>query len=231
MKVFITGANRGIGLEFCQQLVQQSDVTRVVATTRDPDGAGSAELRKLAASHDGKLKVIPVDLADDGSVQQLSVHIKNEGSLDWVINNAGVYMSPGDSFQSFDFQTFRASFEINTLGPFKVLQAIAPHLKKGSRIANISTLMGSLTDNTSGGSYAYRSSKAALNMLNKSFAVDHPEYISIVMHPGWVQTDMGGPNALITTRASVSGMIRVISGLTSAHSGQFLDYEGHVLPW
>lgn len=231
MKVFVTGANRGIGLEFCQQLLHQSDVTRIVATTRDPDGEGSAALRKLAANHDGRLKLVPLDVSLDGSVKQLPSHLKSEGPFDWVINNAGVYLNPGDSFRSFDFQAFRDSFEINTLGPYKVLQAIAPLLKTGSRIANISTLMGSLTDNTSGGSYAYRSSKAALNMLNKSFSLDHSEYISIVLHPGWVQTDMGGPNALITTRASVSGMIRVISGLTPTHSGQFLDYEGHTLPW
>jgi NAD(P)-dependent dehydrogenase (short-subunit alcohol dehydrogenase family) len=230
MKIFITGANRGIGLEFCNQLLHREDVTRIVATARHADGPGSTALNKLAASHDGRLKIVPLDLSGDGA-QHLPTHLSSEGPFDWVINNAGVYLQAGDTFRTFDFTAFRQSFEINTLGPFKVIQALSPFLKKGTRIVNISSMMGSVGDNTSGGSYAYRSSKAALNMVNKSFAVDQPEFVSIVLHPGWVQTDMGGPNALITTQESVHGMIQVIAQLTPAQSGQFFDYEGKALPW
>ncbi len=231
MNVFITGANRGIGLEFCRQLLAQSPSVQIVAAVRQP--AQASALSKLSESNDNRIHIVELDVANDAQVASLSSQVGKTGvpSFDWIINNAGVGIPAGSSFKEFDFDVFRKSFEINSIGPFKVLKALASHIKPGCKILQISSLMGSVDDNRSGGAYAYRASKSALNMINRSFAIDNKDLISVVLHPGWVQTDMGGPNAEITTEESVRGMIAVAEKLTAQDSGGFRDHTGKVIPW
>ncbi|NBX17931.1 MAG: SDR family oxidoreductase [Proteobacteria bacterium] len=240
MKILVTGANRGIGLEFCRQLLaQEFGLQSLVATVRDPSKA--TELQTLASSSQNRLHIVALDLATDDNARTnaagLIDRIKASGlsagplSFDGIINNAGIYLDEGDSISSFDFDVFRKSFEINTLGAFKVLKALDSTLARGARILQITSLMGSLSDNRSGGSYAYRSSKAALNMMNLCYAQERKDVTSVVIHPGWVQTDMGGRNAQLAPEESVAQMLRVFRNLKPSHSGRFFNYDGSELPW
>ena len=237
MKVLVTGANRGIGLEFCRQLLSPSfAVKELVACVRYP--VRSTELMALAEQSHRRLQTVALDLAvdtdPDCSAAGLAVRIAEVASdhpFEVLINNAGVYLDEGKGCASFRFDAFRQSFEVNTLGPFKVLKEIGRMLAPGARIINVTSLMGSIGDNSSGGSYAYRSSKAALNMMNRCFAHERKDLISVVVHPGWVQTDMGGAEAPIKPEASVAGMLQLLRQLKPADSGQFFNYDGAKLPW
>ena len=238
MKVLITGASRGIGAEFCRQLCTEKwSVGEIIAFARNPLASNS--LRELQTASQGRLKVVALDLDDDQNKETNAAGLLDRirkvtslESLDLVINSAGIFGREGAGFAEFDFEVFRRSFEVNTLGPFKVLQAIAPMLQKSqAKVVQITSLMGSIADNQSGGSYAYRASKAALNMMNKSFSIDVPHLISVVLHPGWVQTDMGGPNAQITPQFAVQSMLEVIKSLQPKSSGRYLNFDGSELPW
>lgn len=229
MRVLITGANRGIGLEFVRQFAGRGDV--VYATARNPDGASA--LNALAQAHPA-LRVLTLDQSDPASVAALAETLA-DAQLDVLVNNAGVFPQSG-GLEALDWDMMRQGFEINTLGPLQVSIALLGCLRAGGRrvIANISTQMGSIGDNTSGGSYAYRASKAALNMVTRSMAHDlsGEGFTAMVIHPGWVQTDMGGPNAKITTEQSVSGMIALLDAATpDTHSGRFFAWSGGELPW
>jgi NAD(P)-dependent dehydrogenase (short-subunit alcohol dehydrogenase family) len=237
MKVLITGANRGIGLEFCRQLLGPSfAVTELVACVRSP--ASAQELLSIAEGSNGRLRLVALDLSADGASGRGAdglagriAAVATTEPIDLLINNAGVYLDEGRGVGSFDFDAFRRSFEVNTLGPFKLLKEIATQLQPGARMLQVSSLMGSIGDNAGGGSYAYRSSKAALNMMTKCFAIERPEVLSLVVHPGWVQTDMGGPHAQVTVADSVSGMLRLLQCAKPEHSGRFFNYDGSELPW
>ena len=226
----VTGANRGIGLEFVRQLVAR-DGAHVVATCRDPEGA--EDLQALSSAHQGQITILALDVADAQSVASLVEALKaRDLKLDMVINNAGIYPKAG-GLGELDYDRVMRGFEVNTVGPLRLAEAMLPHLTGEKKVINLTSQMGSIEDNTSGGSYAYRMSKAALNMGFKSFAIDtEPRgVISLVMHPGWVQTDMGGPNALITTEQSVSGMLDAASRATQSDSGKFLGWKGNEIPW
>ncbi len=227
MKVVVTGANRGIGLEFVKQLAARGDA--VVATARNPEAADA--LNALAASSDGEVTVTQLDVTDADS---LAAFVGGLDAVDLLINNAGIYPRSG-GIGELDFDAVVRGFEVNAIAPLRLVNAMLGALRKGSgaKIVNVSSQMGSITDNSSGGAYAYRGSKAALNMLTRSLAHDlRPEGISAaVIHPGWVQTDMGGPNAKITTEQSVSGMLEQIDALDTQRSGDFLNWNGNDLPW
>lgn len=230
-KALVTGANRGIGLEFCRQLLESQSHYEIIATCRQPASADA--LHSLAKTHEGRIKVLPLDLSlpDSEFFGHPAQELQGAGPFHVVINNAGMLLQE-KGFETFDFEGFRKSFEVNTIGPFRVLKALGKKgLAQGCKIANLSSLMGSIADNGSGGFYSYRSSKAALNMLNRSFASDEKDFISVVLHPGWVLTDMGGPNALVTPHDSVAGMLKIIEELTPNQSGKFLEYTGKELPW
>ncbi len=227
-QVLITGANRGIGLEFVRQYV--ADGWRVIACCRDPLNA--AALNALAADSGGKVSVQALDVTDFSQIERLALALKNE-SIDLLINNAGFY--PEGSFGATNYADWGKAFRINAMAPMKMVECFVEQVA-GSRLRKIVTLsskMGSIADNGSGGSYLYRTSKTAVNMVMKSLAIDlQPRGIAATtLHPGWVQTDMGGPNALITTEQSVAGMRKVIDQLSTHNAGRFVAYDGQEIPW
>lgn len=229
--VLITGANRGLGLEFCKQYAAAG--WRVLAVCRRPDQADA--LLALAVASD-RVQLLAADVADFGQIDALAAHL-NGTPIDVLLNNAGVYGDQaGQGFGRLDYAAWQHTLTINTLAPVKLAEALLPNLRAGQRklIVTVSSLMGSMADNTSGGSILYRSSKAGVNAAMKSLSIDlAPQGIGVlILHPGWVRTDMGGPNALIDADESVAGMITVIGGFTPAQSGGFLRYgDGKVMPW
>lgn len=229
MRVVVTGTNRGIGLELVRQLVQRGDT--VEATARNPGSA--TELKGLRDRAPDRLRIHALDVSDDRSVEAFASALGGE-AIDLLINNAGVG-SFGDGLEDLDTQQVLHTFNVNAVGPLRVTRALLPNLRRGQRrcIAHLTSRMGSIADNGSGGSYAYRMSKAALNMASRSMAVDlAPErIISVVIHPGWVQTDMGGPGATTTPEESVRAMLRLIDGLRQEDSGKFFHTNGQLLPW
>ncbi|MGP1397758.1 MAG: SDR family oxidoreductase [Inquilinaceae bacterium] len=222
----ITGTNRGIGLEFVRQYA--ADGWTVIAGVRDPDKADA--LDDVA----GDVSVASLDVADPASVGILAARLEGVG-IDLLINNAGVMGPRPVALGSLDYGAWQQVMAVNALAPMRVAEAFLPHLRAGSgrRIATVSSRMGSIGDNSSGGSYIYRSSKAAVNAAMKSLALDlaGEDIAVVILHPGWVRTDMGGPNASVAIPDSVTGMRRVIDGLTPATTGRFVNYDGSAIPW
>ena len=213
----VTGANRGIGLEFVRRLLALGHT--VHATARDP--ARASVLAGLTPH------VHALDVGDEGSIARLAAALRE---VDVVINNAGTI---GDEASPLGEQTLAglsAAFAINAAGPLLLTQALLPAIGRGKRklVVHITSRMGSIGDNSSGGYYSYRMSKAALNMASKSLALDlAPKgIISVVMHPGWVKTDMGGAGATLTPEESVRGMLKVIDGIDAKSSGKVYNYNG-----
>jgi len=221
--VLVTGANRGIGLELARQYGEAG--WSVIGTARKPDAA--AELKELGA------RVVQLDVTDATSVTQLVTDLDGQ-PIDLLINNAGI-ISRNSSLASTDIETAGKILDVNVLGPMRVTQALLPNLSAGDRktIVNISSGLGSLANNQSGGFYGYRESKAALNMFTRSLAgnLSGEGFIVVAMNPGWVQTDMGGPNAAITTEQSVNGIRDVIESLGPENSGTFRVYSGEEQAW
>ena len=231
--ILITGANRGIGLELVRQYLH--DGWQVIACCRSPEKAG--DLSRLALRARGNLHILPLDVRDDSAFARLSLSLSGEG-IDILFNNAGVYgpLSQGElSCVNTDKQSWQDTFLVNTIAPLQLVEALKPNLLLGEKklVVLMSSRMGSLSDNSSGGAYIYRSSKAALNAVGKSLAVDLAEEgIGVaLMHPGWVQTDMGGADALISATESVSGIKSVLENFSLNDSGQFLNYNGAIIPW
>jgi NAD(P)-dependent dehydrogenase (short-subunit alcohol dehydrogenase family) len=227
----ITGANRGIGLEFSRQYA--ADGWNVLACSRHPEKSDALNI--LAAQYPGQVKILPLDVADHGEIEELSKALAGT-SIDLLINNAGIYSdTDAKGFGHTDYDEWSKVFRINTMAPLKMAESFAAQLARSSlkTIVTISSIMGSVADNSSGGNYLYRSSKAAVNMVVKSLAIDLKTrgITAVAFHPGWVQTDMGGPNATNTAAQSVSGMRQVAARLTLSDSGKFLDYTGLEIPW
>jgi NAD(P)-dependent dehydrogenase (short-subunit alcohol dehydrogenase family) len=227
----VTGANRGIGLEFCRQYA--ADGWRVLACSRYPEKSDA--LNKLAAQYPELIKIHALDVADHVQIERLAQVLADE-SIDLLINNAGIYPDSDKSgFGHTDYAEWVQAFRTNTMAPLKMAETFATQITRSQQktIVTITSQMGSIADNSGGGSYLYRSSKAALNMVVKSLAIDlKPLGITaVVFHPGWVKTDMGGANALITAEQSVSGMRKVIDRLAIADSGKFFGYDGQVISW
>ncbi|MGF1757415.1 SDR family oxidoreductase [Photobacterium sagamiensis] len=227
--LLITGANRGIGLALVQAYL--ADGWQVHACCRSPENA--TELQQLSANYLG-LTLHPLDVTDHNAISQLS-NTLHDTKLDLLINNAGYYGPKGYGFGNTDVAEWRKVFEINTIAPLKIAEAFFPQIKAGMPgvIASISSKVGSMAENTSGGGYIYRSSKAALNSVVKSLSNDLlPEgIISVALHPGWVQTEMGGPNALISAPKSAHGLKQIIDNLTPDQSGGFFNFDGTPIPW
>ncbi len=216
----ITGANGGIGYELCRQLKAQGKTVIAVCRT-----AGD-HLRSLDIQIEAG-----IDIALDESVAQLRDRVGTQ-TIDVLINNAGIYKTV--TLKHLDIDAIREQFEVNAIGALRVTHTLLPKLKSGSKIALITSRMGSIDDNTSGGSYGYRMSKVALSMAGKSLSLDlKPSGIAVaILHPGLVQTQMtnftpGG----ITPEASVKGLLARIDALTLANTGTFWHANGEVLPW
>jgi NAD(P)-dependent dehydrogenase (short-subunit alcohol dehydrogenase family) len=226
MRYLVTGANRGIGLELVKQLLDRGD--EVIATARDPRALDDL------LSKSPRLRALALDVADAASCAAFASALA-DASLDVLINNAGVYGAEG-GLGDIDYAVMRYNFEVNTLGPLRVLEATLDSLRRAStrKVVNVSTQMGSIEDNTSGGSYAYRASKAALNMVTRSAArdLDGEGFTVFAIHPGWVQTDMGGTMAPLDVQTSARSLLAIIDAATPAsHSGKFWSWKGFILPW
>lgn len=230
LSVLVTGANRGLGLEFTRQYLEAG--WRVIACCRHPhDGPALRELAK----HYENLAIHAVDVRDFTAIEQLAKALAGQ-PLDVLINNAGVYGdAASNGFGSIDYELWQDVFRTNAMAPVKMAESFLPHLERGSRklIVGITSLMGSMGDNTSGGKIYYRSSKAALNAAFKSLSLDlEPRDIGVlILNPGWVLTDMGGPSAPTTAEQSVGGMRKIIEEYTPALSGRLMNFDGRALPW
>ena len=226
--VLVTGTNRGIGLEFVKQYA--ADGWNVIACCREPDA--SRDLRALAQAQAYDIEIITLDVGDFVQIDKVAEQLRDR-KIDVLINNAGIY--PESSLGDLDFDAWAEAFKINCMAPLKMAEAFSAHIANSQlqKIATLSSKMGSVDDNTSGGSYIYRTSKAAVNMAMKSLAIDlRPMGISVVtLHPGWVQTDMGGANGLINTQTSVTGLRQVIEGLSQHNTGKFIAYDGKEIAW
>ncbi len=223
--ICITGANRGIGLALTKNYLEQS--WKVFAIARHTD-----QLEDVRASYQDQLCIIKADITKEEDCQALASQFTTT-SLDILINNAGVLLDRSMSFSDLSPAVLRESFEVNVFGSIAVTKALLPALKRSSQpvLAMISSLMGSIAENSSGGYYAYRSSKAALNMVTQSLAKDFPWLIALALHPGWVKTDMGGPQAPTTVHDSVKGLVEVIGKVKAGDSGRFINYRGESIAW
>lgn len=220
--VLITGTNRGIGLELCRQLSAKG--MHVIATCRH----ASKELKDL------NVEIIEdVEVSEPTSLAKLADTLKGR-NIDWLINNAGIAGGIGlGDIDDTAVDSFIRMYRVNSLGPLLVTQALLPNLHEGSKVGIITSRMGSIDDNDSGGSYAYRMSKAAVNAAGKSLSVDlKPKGIAVaILHPGWVRTDMTGHGGLIDPEESASGLIKRMEELTLDTSGGFWHTNGERLPW
>lgn len=227
--VFITGANRGIGLELTHQYLVAGE--KVFASARDPS---IESLSRLTERYPDNLKIVMLDVTDESNIQNVAGSLEGT-SIDLLINNAGLFHSKHEDFSSLNPDIWIEEFRVNSIAPFLVTRALKSNLANAnsSVVGMISSKMGSMGDNQSGGSYSYRSSKAALNAVSVSLANDLSDLdISVVaLHPGWVQTDMGGPNGLIDVETSATGLKAILDKAGKAESGKFYDYSGKQLPW
>lgn len=223
MKVIITGTSRGIGLELARIVLRQGH--ELLAVARDPGASGG--LTALQREHGAQLRLLAADLCEPATAGAISAATKDWVGLDLLINCAGILRSTATR------QDFTESFLVNAVAPFEVTHNLLPRLKLSTnpRVVNLTSRMGSISENTSGGHYAYRASKAALNMVNRCLSIDHPWLTSIVVHPGWVRTRMGGESAPVEAPESAGGIWRLAQGLTRENSGRFYDYQGKEIPW
>ena len=228
--ILITGANRGIGFEFVKQLTAEEH--HIIATCREPSTAG--ELNAWCQKHP-QVTVHQLDVTNDESIQALASELAGQ-PIDWLINNAGISGNSGVTVGNIERDNFLNVFDTNCLSPLKVSELFLPQLNLSTEklIICVSSRMGSISDNQRGKSYAYRSSKAALNCAMHSFAIDVADLgiQVLLLHPGWVQTNMGGNDAELTTEESVERMLGVIEkNKTNNHADALLSHNGEVIEW
>ncbi|MDJ0950803.1 MAG: SDR family oxidoreductase [Alphaproteobacteria bacterium] len=224
--VLITGANRGIGLEFARQYA--ADGWRVLAACRDPEAA--ADLKAV----DGEVSVHRLDVTEPDEIAALAGEIGG-APIDLLLNNAGVYGPRSSPLGGIDYDAWAETLRVNALAPMRIVEAFVDNVAESAqkKIVAITSKMGSMASNTTGGAYIYRSSKAALNAATRSLTLDlaRREISVLLLHPGWVRTDMGGTSADVGVEESVTGMRRVIDRLDGSLSGRFFNYDGSEIPW
>ncbi len=215
----IIGSNRGIGLELCRQTSGRGD--HVIAVCRNP----SSELEALDVRVESD-----IDVTSDSDVRGLADRL-DDVSIGLLINNAGILAA--DALEALDLDSIRRQFEVNALGPLRVTAALAPRLRHGAKVAIVTSRMGSITDNTSGGRYGYRMSKAAVNIAGVSLARDlrAREIAVALLHPGYVSTDMTNHSGEVSPAAAATGLLARIDELTLERSGKFFHANGEPLPW
>lgn len=223
MNVLITGTSQGIGLELTK--IALGEGHRVLAIARSE--TNSHELKGLASKHTDKLHVLYTDLSHSESINLITAAAKKLEVIDLLINNAGIYRQ-GETRQDFE-----ENFLINSITPYLLTKALVPFLKKSPvpKCVHLSSIMGSIADNQSGGAYAYRASKAALNSIMKGMSIEEPWLASVCLHPGWVKTRMGTEAAPVKPVDSANGLWKIMTELTLKESGSFLDYRNQKLPW
>lgn len=236
--IFITGASRGIGLELVKQYTAMASTKLLFATCRDE--AKATELRQVAASSQGRVKILELEVRDydkyEKIVSEVTEQVGSDG-LNLLINNAGIHIKA--DFHDAKRDDMMEVYEVNVVAPLFLTRALCPLLQASARaghktlVANISSKVGSIADNTSGQMYAYRTSKAAFNQVSKSLSIQlgTDNIIVAPIHPGWVQTDMGGPNAPIDSKTSVEHMIKTFSDIKPEQAGLLLNYDGTVIPY
>jgi NAD(P)-dependent dehydrogenase (short-subunit alcohol dehydrogenase family) len=231
-RAFLTGANRGIGLEYARQLAAAG--WRVFASCRSPEEAD--ELAALARERSDRVTVVGCDVADDASVRAAAAAVGGAADgLELVLNNAGVGGWRG-GIEELDLGEVVRVFDVNALGPMRVAREFLPLLRAGAeprRLVQMTSLMGSIADNRSGGAYPYRISKCALNMATVNLARELAEdgIVTVALHPGWVRTDMGGSGATLPVDEAVEVLLGTIEGLSMEDSGGLYDRDGERLPW
>ncbi|PSQ96963.1 MAG: hypothetical protein BRD55_04810 [Bacteroidetes bacterium SW_9_63_38] len=233
----VTGANRGLGLEWVRQLIDEVD--QLYATCRAP--AEADELRAFTETHRDTVDVLGLDVTDDAAIDDVVDRVRREqGALHLLVNNAGISGgATSDCFGNVDAETMTEVLRVNAVGPHLMTQAFADLLAAGAdergtaTVVNVTSQLGSIERTSGGGWHSYKASKAALNMGTRLQATElkGDDVIVVAMHPGWVRTDMGGANARLSTEESVTGMLEVLYDLQLSHSGQFLAYDGDELPW
>lgn len=227
--VLVTGSNRGIGLEWCRQYADAD--WRVFATCRHPETAG--ELHALARKHP-RLSVHRLDVTQPESVYALRAELQDE-AIDVLVNNAGVYLEKYAPTAAIRYEEWRRTLEVNTLGPVRVTEALLDLVANSKRrlIVSLSSHMGSIAEIAAPGDTYYRSSKAALNAAMKglSLALGERRIGVLLLHPGWVKTRMGGPDAPLTPAESVAGMRALVDDFSMDVSGRFFRYDGAEIPW
>ena len=223
-------ANRGLGFEFVRQYLV--DGWQVYAACRDP--ASASELRRLIETSDGKLRMLAMDVTDPASVDAAATELDGQ-AIDLLLNNAGIIGPQGQTIGNIDYEAWAEVLAVNTMGPMRVSEAFVEHVARSDRklIVTLTSGMGSIADNSSGGSILYRSSKAAVNMVMRSLAIDLASrgITCVVVNPGWVRTDMGGPNASLQPAESISALRRLIATLGPEQSGKFFNHTGREYPW
>lgn len=237
--ILITGTSRGLGLECVRQYAEAG--WNVLACARNP--AASAELRALATTYAGRVKLLPLDVEDHAAIDKLARDLDGT-AIDVLLNSAGTmgsgsFAKDGLAFGSFghsDYQDWEKLFRLNVIGPMKMSEAFVGHVARSEqkKIVTLTSMLGSVAINRIGSLYAYRASKAAVNAMMKSMAIDLAKSHGIAataLHPGWVRTDLGGPRADIDAETSVAGMRKVIAALTLESAGRFWVYDGSELPW
>ncbi len=226
----ITGANRGLGLEFTRQYL--ADGWMVYAACRDP--ASASKLHRLAEDSDDRLQMLAMDVTDKASIRAAATRLDGQ-AIDLLLNNAGIIGPRGQTIGNIDYEAWREVFAVNVMGSMRVSEAFVDNVARSDRklIVTLTSGMGSIADNTSGGSILYRSSKAAVNMVMRSLAVDLAPrgIICVVINPGWVRTDMGGIDASLEPSESVSRMRHIIATLGPKQSGKFFNHTGREYPW
>ena len=231
--VLITGASRGIGLALTKVFLTQGD--RVFAACRNPQE--NSELQALLGKYPGSLFGAAMEVDSDESVKKAAGEVAAQtGQLDILLNNAGISPGPATAkLEEVDFKDCRAAFETNVLGPMRVTREFLPLIRKSKnpRVVNLTSGLASLSGKSEGGFYAYGVSKAALNMLTRTMAFQFKgEGLTVVcLDPGWVKTDMGGPNAPLSTGEAASAIAKTAKGLTIQKTSQFIYHDGRELKW
>lgn len=224
--ILITGASRGLGLEFARQYAAAG--WTVIATCRDPGAATDL------AAVSGDVAVHALDVTDNAAVDALAGKL-GDGGIDVLLNNAGIHGPRTHGFDDLDRDAWDRVMRTNVMAPLKMVSAFLPNLLAGNmrKIVSISSKMGSIGENNAGGSYIYRSSKAALNTVMKSLRVDlRVDQVAVaVLHPGWVSTDMGGASAPLNAKTSVAALLPIIARVSADDRHMFFDYDGSPIPW
>lgn len=236
-RVLITGANRGIGLGFTRRYLDRGD--QVFAGCRRPETA--RQLHELKAAHPAGLTIVGMDVGNIDAIRKSHAVVRSQvDGLELLINNAGIYSihgseEPTERLGELDFEDALTVIQVNAVGPLIVAQQYLDLLRGGTKakIVSLSSGYGSISANTEGFPYYYSASKAAMNMYARSLAADTKRWgiTTVLLDPGWVSTDMGGPEAPVTPEQAVDGMIQVIDGLTPRDNGRFLDWKGAEQTW
>ncbi|RYZ65149.1 MAG: SDR family oxidoreductase [Proteobacteria bacterium] len=228
-RILVTGASRGIGLGLVKTFLDKGHTVFAVSRQVEP-----RELLNLQKNAGERLVLIQAEITKASDRQRIrEAVLAKTKALDWLVNNAGLYPSQDEDLLKLETKNLTEAFLVNTITPIQMTAELMPLLKKSeqAKVFFVTSLMGSISDNTSGGSYAYRMSKCALNMGVKTLSIDFPDIACVLLHPGWVQTDMGGPNAPTSIEESVTGLTTLMDRVGPRQTAHFYDYLGESIHW